>query len=112
MRIVFVWLILFLVAADSSAQVTEPVTPNTEQQLENVTENNEDIETEDDSYLQEMVQYLKSPIELNYADAVELSQLRMLTPMQVQSFILYRSLVGKLVDLYELQAVPGWDIAT
>jgi hypothetical protein len=78
----------------------------------NITENNEDSETEDDSYLQQMVQYIKNPIELNYADAVELNQLRMLTSMQVQYFILYRSLVGKLVDLYELQAVPGWDIGT
>ena len=110
MKIFFVWFILFLVATDIAAQVTEPITPNTEQQLENVTENNEDLETEDDSYLQQMVQYIKNPIELNYADAAELNQLRMLTPMQVQNFIVYRNLVGKLLDLYELQAVPGWDI--
>ena len=51
MRIFFVWLILLLVAADIAAQVTEPITSNTEQQLENITENNEDIETEDDAYL-------------------------------------------------------------
>lgn len=112
MKVVFVLVIVFVAAAHASAQVAEPITPNTEQQLENVTENNEDLETEDDSYLQQMVQYLKNPIELNYADAVELSQLRMLTPMQVQHFILYRNLVGKLVDVYELQAVPGWDINT
>ncbi|MBK6380351.1 MAG: helix-hairpin-helix domain-containing protein [Chitinophagaceae bacterium] len=112
MRIFFVWLILLLVAADIAAQVTEPITSNTEQQLENITENNEDIETEDDAYLQEMVQFIKNPIALNYADAAALNQLRMLTPMQVHNFILYRNLVGKLVNLYELQAVPGWDIVT
>jgi hypothetical protein len=112
MRIVFVLLILFLLPVNTTAQVIEPATSNTEQQLENITENNEDIETEDDSYLQQMVQYLKNPIELNYADAAELNQLRMLTPMQVQNFISYRNLVGKLVDMYELQAVPGWDIGT
>ena len=112
MRIFFVWLILLLVAADIAAQVTEPITSNTEQQLENITENNEDIETEDDAYLQEMVQFIKNPIELNYADAAALNQLRMLTPMQVHNFILYRNLVGKLVNLYELQSVPGWDIVT
>ncbi len=112
MKIVFVLGILLSVAALAAAQETQPTTPNTEQQLENVTESNEDLETEDDSYLQQMVQFLKNPIELNYADAVELNQLRMLTPMQVQYFILYRNLVGKLVDVYELQAVPGWDINT
>ena len=48
------------------AQVPEePVTTNTEQQLENITENNEDLETEDDSYIQQMVQYIKNPINLN-----------------------------------------------
>ena len=32
--------------------------------------------------------------------------------MQVQSLLLYRQLLGKLIDIYELQAVPGWDIET
>ena len=96
----------------SFAQVAEPVTPNTEQQLENITENNEDMENEDDSYLQQMIQFIKNPIELNTADIADLNQLRILTPIQVQSFLLYRNLVGRLIDLYELQAVPGWDIAT
>jgi hypothetical protein len=112
MRTLFVLLILFLGVVQAAAQVTEIITPNTEQQLENVTENNEDIETEDDSYLQEMIQYLKNPIELNYAGVAELNQLRILTPIQIRHFILYRSLVGKLIDVYELQAVPGWDINT
>ena len=62
--------------------------------------------------LQQMVMFIKDPIELNYADVAELNQLRVLTPIQIQNFILYRNLVGKLVNLYELQAVPGWDIGT
>ncbi len=112
MKLLLLILNLFLAVVNTAAQVTEPITSNTEQQLENITENNEDVETEDDSYLQQMIQYLKNPIELNYADDVELNQLRMLTPMQIRNFILYRNLVGKLVDIYELQAVPGWDINT
>lgn len=103
---------LFFVYLDTAAQVTEPVTPNTEQQLENITANNEDQETEDDSYLQQVVQFIKNPIELNEADADDLNQLRILTVLQVQNFLLYRNLVGKLIDVYELQAVPGWDIGT
>lgn len=112
MRTLFVLLVFVFDVLQTTAQVAEPVTTTTEQQLENVTENNEDAETEDDSYLQQMMQYVKNPIELNYADAAELNQLRLLTPIQIQHFILYRSLVGKLVDVYELQAVPGWDINT
>jgi hypothetical protein len=103
---------ILFVFLNSFAQVTEPVTTNTEQQLENITENNEDQETEDDSYLQQMIQFIKNPVELNEADVTDLNQLRILTPIQIQNFILYRNLVGKLIDVYELQAVPGWDIAT
>lgn len=112
MRILYVLFLTFFIIKPAIAQVIEPITPIAEQQLENITENNEDLETEDDSYLQQMVQYINNPLNLNIADAAELRQLRILTPIQVQSFILYRSLVGKLVDVYELQAVPGWDVNT
>ncbi len=112
MRIFFISICIIFTSLYSFAQVTEPVTPITEQQLESITENNEDQETEDDSYLQQMIQFIKNPIELNEADVADLNQLRILTPIQVQNFILYRNLVGKLIDFYELQAVPGWDITT
>ena len=112
MRILFTMIFVLIISPCIYAQVKEPVTTVTEQQLENVTQNNEDLETEDDTYLQEMVQYIKNPINLNMAAAAELNELRILTPIQIQNFILYRNLVGNLVDLYELQAIPGWDINT
>ena len=103
----------------SNAQVpqkteTEQVQPSNvvEQQLENITENTEDSETEDDSYLQEMLQYQQHPINLNTANETLLKGLRTLTPMQIQSLINYRILLGKLINVYELQSIPGWDIAT
>ena len=88
--------------------------PNTviEQQLENITANNEDNQTEDDSYLQALGQYQKNPLNINSASEATLKDLNMLTPLQVQSLIEYREFLGKLVNIYELQAVPGWDIAT
>ena len=85
---------------------------NVEQQLENITENNSDGETEDDSYLQEMLQYQKDPININAASASLLNSLRILTPMQVLNIINHRSLLGNFVNIYELQAVPGLDLAT
>ncbi len=112
MKTMLAFVFVFLVAENAAAQVTEPITTNIEQQLENITENNEDVETEDDAYLQQLVQYINNPINLNTADAAAINQLRMLTPIQIQNFILYRSLVGKLIDVHELQAVPGWNLAT
>lgn len=102
-----------------SAQVPEilekqPVQPstNSEQFLENITENSEDAETEDDSYLQEMFHYQKNPININTANENVLKALRVLTPMQIKYLINYRNYLGSLINIYELQAVPGWDIAT
>jgi DNA uptake protein ComE-like DNA-binding protein len=112
MKAVLVFTILLLAAEKNVAQVAEPITPNTEQQLEHITENNADVETEDDAYLQQMQDFLRNPVELNAAGEAELNQLRILTPLQVQHLLTYRKQVGKLVDIYELQAVPGWDIGT
>ncbi|MEX1203180.1 MAG: hypothetical protein WEA59_08050 [Ferruginibacter sp.] len=98
------------------AQVTTSETPTptttTEQQLENITENSEDQETEDDSYLQQLVQLQRNPVNINTVDENFLRDLRLLTPIQIINFLKYRDLLGKLIDLYELQAIPGWDIPT
>jgi Helix-hairpin-helix motif len=91
-------------------QTPEIPASTTEQQLENITENNEDAETEDDSYLQQMHQYIKNPINLNTANENNLKELRMLNPIQIQNLIAYRNLFGKFIDIYELQAIPNWDI--
>ena len=104
--------VLFFISLHVRSQVEETTASTVEQQLENNTENNEDVETEDDGYLQQMQQFLKHPVDLNRADVNDLSELRILTPLQVQHLIVYRGLVGKLIDVYELQALPGWDLHT
>ena len=49
---------------------------------------------------------------LNTADETELKELRIITDLQIQNLISYRKLLGKLIDIYELQAVPSWDVNT
>jgi hypothetical protein len=94
------------------AQEGEPdPAPVIEQQLEELAEAN-DIETEDDSYLQQLEQYLKHPLNLNQATVNDLSEFKMLSDLQVQHFIVYRDLFGSLLNIYELQAIPSWDIPT
>ncbi len=82
---------------------------STEQQLENQTDADQS-ETEDDTYLQELEQFRKNPINLNSADADELKQLRIISGLQIVNLVSYRNLFGKLLSVYELQAVPAWDI--
>ncbi len=90
---------------------SQDIPPNTEQQLENLADADQ-AETEDDSYLQQLEQFRKNPLNLNTADASELKELRIITDLQIENLIMYRRLFGKLVSIYELQAVPSWDVMT
>jgi hypothetical protein len=102
--------LLFTFAFFISAEAQTPETPNTEQQLENSTEGNDDEETEDDSYLQQMQRFIKTPISLNTASEDDLKELKFLTPVQINNFFIYRNLFGEFIDIYEIQAIPGWNI--
>ena len=112
-------LLFFLLCINCIGQVpvppekpTEQLSTTDEQQLENITAANEDEETEDDSYLQAMAQYRKNPLNINTASEATLKELNLLSPMQVQNLIAYRNYLGNLVNIYELQAIPGWDLNT
>ncbi len=107
--ILIVFCLLFLTTADTL--VGQDIHPITEQQLENLADL-EQMETEDDSYLLELEQFRKNPINLNTAGAEELKQLRFITELQIENLITYRTLLGKLIHIYELQAVPSWDLNT
>ncbi|MET0393115.1 MAG: hypothetical protein ABW019_08225 [Chitinophagaceae bacterium] len=85
--------------------------PVTEQQLESLAEL-EQAETEDDSYLQQLTRFRKNPLNLNTADRDDLRELRLLTDLQIDHFLAYRRLFGPLINVYELQAIPAWDIMT
>lgn len=81
-----------------------------EQNLEAITEHNEDAETEDDSFLQSMKQFLKDPINLNTSDMATLKELMIFTPIQIQQILRYKALLGDFISIYELQAVPGLEL--
>ncbi|MEO6734166.1 MAG: helix-hairpin-helix domain-containing protein [Ferruginibacter sp.] len=106
----FIAFVFCLLPFPSYCQV--PVAPAIiEQQLEAATENNEDAETEDDSFLQSMRYFLNNPANLNSADFATLKELMILSPLQIQQIISYRILFGNFISIYELQAVPGLDLA-
>jgi hypothetical protein len=100
----------FFYSAIAQEKKVDP-TPIIEQQLENLTENSDDVETEDDSYLQEMQHFIDDPINLNNATESDLKQLKVLTALQIQNLISYRKLFGNFINIYELQAVPSWNVS-
>ena len=109
----FLLLVVFFLSSFLLGAQLPPLPASTmEQQLEAATEGNDDNVTEDDSFLQQLQQFSKNPVNLNTADVSLLEELAILSPLQIQSLISYRNLFGNFIDIYELQAVPGWDVHT
>jgi hypothetical protein len=59
-----------------------------------------------------LLQYYQSPLNLNTATREELRALPLLSEKQVAALVLHRTTTGPLLSLYELQAVPNWDVRT
>jgi len=82
-----------------------------EEQLETLALEQEEAAI-DDTHWQYLEHRRRHRLNLNKADAEDLRALELLTDLQVHQFLQYRQLFGPLLHLYELQAVPGMDIAT
>ncbi len=86
--------------------------PSVAQQLEELAESREVTELEDDALLQHL-QYLAShPLDLNQANFDDLKSLYFLNDLQIHHLLRYRDLLGKFIHVYELQAIPYFDITT
>lgn len=70
----------------------------------------DDVNYED--LYESLFQLYTSPVDLNQATFEDLSSIYLLNPLQIESFLQYRKLNGPLLSLYELQAVPDFDMAT
>jgi hypothetical protein len=72
----------------------------------------QDLDLNYQELYENMALLLANKINLNTASAEELRFLNLLTEQQVQSLLEYRAENGKLLSVYELQAVPGFDPPT
>lgn len=59
-----------------------------------------------------LFQYFMQPLDLNQAGQEDLQALYILNEQQIRSFFLHLQRAGKLLSIYELQAIPGWDLHT
>ena len=103
-------LTVWLLAQPASAQ-----TDTAEVDLHALTEElmaypDEDVEYEE--VYENLLQILSSPYDLNRVAREELQFLRMLSDAQIESFLTYRAEQGNIVDIHELQAIPGFDVST
>ena len=75
----------------------------------------QDQQTEDFDYddVTGRLEYLqKHPLNLNRASREGLQIFPFLTDIQIEALLSYRALTGDFVELYELQAVPGFNLKT
>lgn len=64
---------------------------------------------EDEEDLQQLQQFRHKPLNLNIAGRDELSFIPFISGQQIEQFLQYRSMLGPLHHVLELQAIPGWD---
>ena len=83
-----------------------------QQQLENAAENSQDEEADYTTLLDALNHFKEHPINLNKTDKEELQSLGLLTDIQINNLLRHIEKTGKLVVIYELQGIDGFDLQT
>jgi hypothetical protein len=65
----------------------------------------------EDLYEQLLLMY-SNPVDLNTASPDELRNTMILSEEQLQNFLIHRQVNGRLLSIYELQSIPGFDLRT
>ncbi|MBX7181643.1 MAG: helix-hairpin-helix domain-containing protein [Bacteroidia bacterium] len=82
-----------------------------EKKIENIAEGTDD-ETDFTNLIDDLVEIAKNPINLNSASREDLEQLNLLDEVQINNLLAHIAKNGKLMNLYELQSIDGWDLNT
>lgn len=70
---------------------------------------NRDEDLDYGALYENLASHLASPLDINQATAEDLQLLNILSDAQINNIISYRATNGKLLSVYELQAIPGLD---
>ena len=73
-------------------------------------ENDQASESDAQLFLETLENLRAHPLDLNQASREDLTTLGLLNEIQVENFLAYRAQFGVLLNQYELQAVPGWEL--
>lgn len=107
-------ILLFFYSSLSAQDTLINLQNNTEiqQQLENITESIQGEDTDFSGLLATLVNNHKRPINLNNTNKEELQSLKLLTDSQINNLLQYLKQNGKLIAIFELQAIDGFDLKT
>lgn len=110
MRRVAAYLALLMAPLWASAQVYDPQNENIiERKVETVAEQSDD-DQDFTTMMDEMVYYLEHPLNINRASYQDLEQLNMLDDITINNLLDHIKKHGKLLNIYELQTVNGFDL--
>jgi hypothetical protein len=108
MKAVMLFTISFLFMCDIAAQVSENDEPDHERLADELL-GYPDLEADYEDLYENLVQVLSSPYDLNKVTAEELTSIHILDDDQISGFIDYRLEQRSLLDIHELQVIPGFD---
>jgi hypothetical protein len=116
-RLLLAFLILFCLTFANNSFSQDTISPKTDnndiqQQLENIAENSQDEEADYTTLLDALNQFREHPINLNNTTKEELQLLQLLDDIQINSLFTHIKKNGKLLTIYELQGIRGFDLQT
>ena len=89
-----------------------PTVPNPNLIEDIIEQTEEESEFDYNTQFEQLSFYVENPLNINQATENQLNDLGLLSALQVQSILQYRQEIGKLIAIYELQAIPNLDLAT
>jgi len=102
-------LLLLLLPLSLRAQTEDPATGEL---LENFFRDNDQAsESDAQQYLENMENWRANPLEINSVSREDLVALHLLNELQIENLLRYRDQFGPFLNMYELQAIPGWDLS-
>lgn len=83
-----------------------------EKRIEMIAEANEETEIDYTTLFDELNYLYENPLDLNFAGREQLQQLSLLTDVQINNLLKHITKNGKLISVYELQSIDGFDLQT
>jgi hypothetical protein len=83
-----------------------------EQSIETIAEANEDEEVDYTTLFDDLSYFFEHPIDLNRTTQEELQSMRLLNDFQINALLDHIDEQGKLLTIYELQSIDGFDVVT
>ncbi len=112
----FLFLVSLLLTFGTYAQtdtIVDPTPQLNEQRLEDFLQDaEEDSEFDFNTVFEDLETYREHPLDLNKVDETDLRDLQLLSDVQIANLLSYRDELDGFLAIYELQVIPGFDLAT